>query len=81
MSIHPKYQTALLEPGIPQEERIRVPIAPEVIQRLVTVPEFVRAYEPEGMIPEEFITFGLVQRTLAQFNETGWMPLLEGRVR
>lgn len=75
MSIHPKYQKALLEPGVPREARIDLPVAPEVIQRLRTMSEFVRAYEPEGMTPEEFITFGLTQRTLTQFSETGWIPL------
>jgi len=75
MSIHPRYQAMLLEPGVPREERINVPIPPEVIRRLETVPEFVRSYEPEGMRPEEFITFGVVQRTLTQFHEAGWKML------
>jgi hypothetical protein len=37
--------------------------------------EFVRAYEPEGMKPEEFIGFGAAQRTLAQFYDAGWKPM------
>ena len=75
MSIHPKYQKMLLEPGVPKEERIKKPIADDVIQRLRTMPEFVRAYEPEGMNAEEFITFGVTQRTLTQFSEVGWSQL------
>ena len=76
MSVHPKSQTPLLQPGVPQEERIERPIDPQPIARLQSMPEFVRSYEPDGMKPEEFITFGVVQRTLTQFAATGW-DLLE----
>lgn len=75
MSIHPRYQEMLLQPGVPREERIDVPIDPAVIARLQTAPEFVRSYEPDGQKPEEFISFGLVQRTLTQFYESGWRLL------
>ena len=75
MSIHPKYQAMFLESDMPREERIDVPIAPEVIRRLESVPEFVRSYEPDGMAPEEFIAFGANQRTLTQFSEAGWLRL------
>ena len=34
------------------------------------MPEFVRAYEPDGMTADEFIGFGATQRTLGQFAET-----------
>ncbi len=72
MSIHPRYQVPLLEPGTPRQERIQVPLDGEAIQRLQTMPEFARAYEPDGMHPEEFISYGVTQRTLAQFVEAGW---------
>ena len=75
MSIHPTYQEKLLQPGVPREERFGVPIDPKVIARLQTVPEFVRSYEPDGMKPKEFISFGVVQRTLTQFYESGWKLL------
>ena len=39
------------------------------------MPEFVRAYEPDGMAPSEFIGFGATQRTLSQFVDTGWKLL------
>jgi transaldolase len=45
------------------------------VRRLLVIPEFERAYEPDGMKPEEFITFGLSQRTLSQFLEVGWKSL------
>jgi transaldolase len=75
MSIHPQYQVLLLKPGVPREERIDRPVAPEAIDRLRQMPEFVRAYEPDGMAPEEFVAYGVTQRTLSQFNEAGWALL------
>ncbi|MBT3320501.1 MAG: hypothetical protein HN389_12140 [Clostridia bacterium] len=72
LSIHPKIQKMIAKLEVPFEERINVPIDEDVIERLKTIPEFVRAYEPDGLIPEEFITYGIVQKTLAQFIETGW---------
>jgi hypothetical protein len=32
----------------------------------------VRAYEPDGMKPADFVAFGATQRTLCQFVEVGW---------
>jgi transaldolase len=77
MSTAPNIQAQLLEPGVPREKRIGNPIPGDVIRRLETMSEFVRAYEPKGMAPEEFITFGPTQRTLAQFCDAGW-SLIEG---
>lgn len=50
-------------------------IPPEVIRELYKIPEFVRAYEEDGLKEEEFITFGVTQKTLSQFLWTGWVPL------
>jgi len=75
MSIHPTIQAALLQPGIPRECRIDIPVPAEVIGGLALLPEFVKAYEPDGMKPEEFLAFGLTQRTLTQFAESGWRLL------
>ena len=44
----------------------------DVVERLSQMPEFERAYEPDGMDPSEFIGFGATQRTLSQFSEVGW---------
>ena len=60
---------------LPQEERIERPVPENVIKRLSALPEFVRSYEPDGMEPEEFITFGVTQKTLIQFYEIGWKLL------
>jgi transaldolase len=75
MSIHPRYQGYLLEPGIPREQRIDLPIDPGAVDRLSKIPEFVRSFEPDGMAPDDFIAYGATQRTLTQFNEVGWALL------
>ncbi len=75
MSIHPKYQEPFSRSGLSTEERIGHPVDPAVIDHLRAIPEFRRAYEPDGMRREEFIGYGATQRTLSQFCETGWNPL------
>ena len=75
MSIAPPYQEMLLSEELPHEERIDAEIAGDVIERLSSLPEFVRAYEPDGMKPEDFIAYGVTQKTLAQFYEGGWKLL------
>lgn len=74
-TLQTRVQDMVLEADPPREERINVPVDPEAIARLLTIPEFVRAYEPDGMQPEEFIRFGVMQKLLSQFTETGWSPL------
>ncbi len=75
MSIHPKYQAMLLEPGVPREQRIHHPVDPTAINRLQAMPHFIKAYEPDGMKAEEFITLGVSQKTLSQFYHVGWAQL------
>jgi transaldolase len=75
LSIHPRYQDLILEAGLPTEQRIDREVDPKAIARLEKIPEFVRAYEPEGMKPEEFITYGVTQKTLTQFFNNGWSLL------
>jgi hypothetical protein len=58
-----------------QEERINEKIDEDIIEELLQVKEFERAYEVNGQCPEDFITFGVMQRTLSQFLWTGWAPL------
>lgn len=75
MSIAPAFQKLFVSKDFPREERIDVPVPTDVIDRLRTMPEFVRAYEPGGMAPNDFIGFGATQRTLSQFCEVGWRLL------
>ena len=75
MSIAPPYQEMLISEKLTCEERIDRPIPKDVIERLRALPDFVRAYEPDGMTPEDFISYGVTQRTLTQFYEAGWKLL------
>ncbi len=72
LSIAPPFQDEILAEDPPRQERFREAVAPDAIGRLSKIPEFVRAYEPEGMRPEEFVSYGVTQRTLAQFTDAGW---------
>jgi transaldolase len=72
MSIAPPFQEIFVTRDLPREERIDQPIPEDVIERLRQMPEFVRAYEPDGMPVSEFVGFGATQRTLSQFVEAGW---------
>jgi transaldolase len=75
MSIAVPYQEMLLSEQLAFEQHIDRPIPDDVIERLSALPEFVRAYEPEGMNPNDFITYGVTQKTLSQFYEGGWKLL------
>lgn len=72
MSIAPAWQDVFVTRDLPREERIDRPIPPDVLDRLRGMTEFVRAYEPDGMTPAEFMGFGATQRTLGQFVDAGW---------
>ena len=50
-------------------------VDPGILTRLMGMPEFVKAYEPHGLMPDEFITFGPSNRTLDQFVQCGWNML------
>ena len=54
--------------GIEPRPRIDVPVDPAIVRELTDrIPDFGRAYEPEGMSPAEFDTFGATVRTLRGF--------------
>lgn len=72
MSIAPKYQELFVGDSLPRQVRIDEPVPEPVLNRLRGLREFVRAYEPDGMVPGEFISFGVTQRTLGQFADAGW---------
>ncbi len=74
MSIHPKIQALLEKSSSPFKERHAEKLEKETIKRLSRVEAFRKAYEPDVMPPSEFITYGVVQKTLAQFSES-WSQL------
>jgi transaldolase len=53
--------------GIPVEDRIGVPVDARILDELLTLSEFRRAYEVDGMAPDEFAGFGAARNTLRQF--------------
>jgi transaldolase len=64
------WQKRINENGIVAEDRIDVPVDPEILRTLrERVPEFSRAYDEDGMAVDEFDTFGATVRTLRQFLE------------
>jgi transaldolase len=75
MSIHPTYQKSLLAGPVVREKLIDEQIPAAIQKKLERMPEFVKAYTPQGLSEKEMVTFGLTQRTLAQFIETGWKLL------
>ena len=60
-----KFQASGHEPV----SRIDEPVDPETVDALLTIPDFVRAYEVDGMTPAEFDDFGATRITLRQFLE------------
>jgi transaldolase len=54
--------------GIEPSPRMDVPVDPDLVADLLArVPDFRRAYEPDGMMPQEFESFGPSARTLRAF--------------
>jgi len=74
-TINTRVQDMILEADPPKVYKIDNPVDPAALKNLMRIPEFVRAYEPDGLKSEEFITYGVTQKLLSQFNETGWAPL------
>jgi transaldolase len=75
MSIATGPQAWFVKDDHAREERIENAVPPDALERLRQMPEFLKAYEPEGMSAEEFIGYGVTQRTLSFFVEAGWKPM------
>jgi len=74
-SLQARVQNMVNEADPERVLRIDDEIPAETIRELYKIPEFVKAYEEGGLKPEEFITFGVTQKTMSQFLWTGWVPL------
>ena len=55
--------------GHDPQPRIDEPVDADIVDALRTIPDFVRAYEVDGMTPAEFDDFGATRTTLRQFLE------------
>lgn len=81
MTIHPKVQKQVIEAEqtgqLQRRPGIDDPVDAAIIERVSqALPEFARAYDPQGLKPEEFDTFGATAMTLDGFDKTGWQKLL-----
>jgi len=73
VSIRPEYQNILNSSNLPFEELIDKDVPADVIRRLLAVREFKKAYEENGMMEEDFISYGVTQKTLSEFaSDGGW---------
>ena len=64
------WQQLINNSGYKVVERMDVPVRDDIMETLLGIPEFVRAYEPDGMTPEEFTQFGATRKTLRGFLES-----------
>lgn len=55
--------------GHDPQPRIDQPVDTDIVDALRAIPDFVRAYEVDGMTPAEFDDFGATRTTLRQFLE------------
>ncbi|GHV42701.1 hypothetical protein AGMMS49546_22230 [Spirochaetia bacterium] len=81
MTIHPKIQQLLIDADaagtVKHEKRIDAPVDEDAVERVLKgLPEFRRAYEPDGLKPDEFDSYGATVMTLDGFDKTGWQKLL-----
>lgn len=76
MSIAPFIAKALAD-ETDFSEKIDRPVDPAILERLCEMPEFRKAYEPDGMSVKEFIAYGAFNRTLDQYVQLGW-DILKG---
>jgi transaldolase len=75
ISVSPALAMGLEEQTPQKTEMFSQPMDEAVLSRLMELPDFCRAYEPDGMSADEFIGFAPFQRTAVQFYESGWERL------
>lgn len=73
------WQARINENGLSAEARIDRPVDKHVLDELHKLSEFRRSYEVDGLMPEEFDTFGATRATLRQFLDAN--ARLESLVR
>jgi transaldolase len=62
------WQQSINASGLKAVNRIDEPVDPAIIRALYdNIPDFRRAYDPDGMTPNEFLGYGATARTLRQF--------------
>ncbi len=74
-TIPSKWQKLFNNSSVEVKETLDKPVDPAILDELKSFPDFVRAYEPYGLKPEEFDTYGATARTLRGFL-AGYAELL-----
>ncbi len=69
LTIPHEWQVKYNSSNVKIESRMDLPVDEKIIQQLYRIPDFRRAYEPDGMTIEEFDGFGATVRTLRSFIE------------
>ncbi|MEJ5201281.1 MAG: transaldolase family protein [Anaerolineales bacterium] len=69
LTIPHEWQVKYNSSDVKVEPRMHIPVDEKIIQQLYRIPDFRRAYEPDGMTIEEFDSFGATVRTLRSFIE------------
>lgn len=61
------WQKRIQASDLTAEDRMQIPVRPEIIEALSTLEEFRKAYDVDGLTPEQFLDFGATRKTLRQF--------------
>ena len=68
LTIPYEWQLKINACDIPVMERMQNPVDPQIVQALYSkIPDFRRSYDPDGMTPQEFDSYGATVRTLRAF--------------
>ena len=67
MTITQDWQEKLNASDVEVISRIDKPVNPVLLNQLLKLPEFVKAYEPDGLKPEEFEHYGAFVHTISSF--------------
>ncbi len=68
LTIPHKWIKRFVNSDVPVENNIDKPVDPKLIDQLTRkIPDFVKAYQPDGLTVEQFETYGATARTLLQF--------------
>jgi transaldolase len=76
MTIPHAWQVKINESSVEVADTIDIPVKKEYLDELYKLPEFIKAYEEDGLNPEEFVRYGAFQVTIRKFIE-GYEGLLE----
>src|SRR4051794_39850527 len=67
LTIPAKWQRLFNASDVPVKARFDEPVPERALEELAKVPDFLRAYEPDGMTIDEFDDYGATRRTLRGF--------------